>query len=231
MANKKTRNQRYVTDKGTAIFPYLVEPDTKYNADGEYKVKLRLSPDATLKGAKGRSVGSIQEFLDTKLEESVAKAKKENPKVRRLREADAPYEIDEDTGDILINFKLKALVKTRDGREFEQQPALFDAKGKPTTPDEVWGGSTIKVSFEVIPFYTKLIGAGISLRMKAVQIIELIKGGQADADSYGFGEEEGSYEEDAHEEGSEFTDEESDTEEAQDTDDEEEEDDDEEGDF
>ena len=207
MANKKTRNQRYVTDKGTAIFPYLVEPDTKYNADGEYKVKLRLSPDAVLKGAKGKSEGSIQEFLDEKLEASIEKAKKDNPKVRRIKEADAPYEIDEDTGDILVNFKLKALVKTRDGKEFEQQPALFDAKGKPTTPDEVWGGSILKVSFEVIPFYTKLIGAGISLRLKAAQIIELIQGGQADADAYGFEEEDGHYEdEDEHEEGSEFSD-------------------------
>lgn len=189
MAAQKKRNTRYVTDAGTAIYPYLIEPDTEYNADGEYKVKLRLAPDAIFKDSKGKSVGTAQEFLDSMLEKSVEKAKAENK--GRIKEADAPYEVDEDTGELLVNFKLKASGKTREGKEFTQKPALFDAKGKPFEPEEIWGGSTIKVSFEVIPFYTKLIGAGISLRLKAAQIIELIQGGSANADSYGFGEEEG----------------------------------------
>lgn len=189
MTAKKTRNTRYVTDTGIAIYPYLIEPDTEYNVDGEYKVKLRLAPDAEVFDNKRKSLGSIQEFLDSMLEKSVEKAKAENK--GRIKEADAPYTIDEDNGDLLINFKLKAAGTTRDGKEFTQAPALFDAKGKPFDGEEIWGGSKIKVSFEVVPFFTKLIGAGITLRLKAAQIIELRQGGGASAENYGFGEEEG----------------------------------------
>jgi hypothetical protein len=191
MATKKARNPRYVSDTGIAIFPYLIEPDTEYNADGEYKVKLRLSPDAELYDNKRKSLGSIQEFLDEMLEKSVEKAKQDNPKVKKIKEADAPYTFDDDNGDLLVNFKLKASGTTRDGKPFTQAPALFDAKGKPFDGEEIWGGSKIKVSFEVVPFYTKLIGAGITLRLKAAQIIELRQGGGASAENYGFGEEEG----------------------------------------
>lgn len=188
MAAKKARNPRYVTDTGVAIFPHLVEPDTQFNAEGEYKVKLRLAPDSELK-SKGKSVGGVQEFIDSMMEKALEKAKEENK--GRIKEADAPYQIDEETGDLLVNFKLKARGTTRDGKEFTQKPVLFDAKGKPTEPEAVWGGSRIKVSFEIVPFYTKLIGAGVTLRLKAVQIIELIQGGGASAENYGFGEEDG----------------------------------------
>lgn len=190
MTEKKARNPRYVTQVGVAIYPHLVEPDTKFNAEGEYKVKLRLSPDSVITDAKGKRVADVQSFIDEMMAKALEKAQQENK--GKIKEADAPYEIDEDTGDVLVNFKLKATGKTRDGKEFTQKPALFDAKGKPAEVKGVWGGSKIKVSFEVVPFYTKLIGAGVSLRLKAAQIIELIAGGNGgSADSYGFGEEEG----------------------------------------
>lgn len=189
MTTAKQRNPRYVTDTGIAIYPYLIEPDYEYNVDGEYKVKLRLPADSQLFDAKRKPMGSIQAFLDKKMEESLEQAKAENK--GKVKEADAPYSIDEETGDLLISFKLKAKGKTRDGKEFTQSPTLFDAKGKPFDGDAIWGGSRIKVSFEVSPFYTKLIGAGVTLRLKAAQIIELRSGGSASADDYGFGEEEG----------------------------------------
>lgn len=189
MAQKKARNPRYVTDIGVAVYPYLTEPDTEYNPEGEYKVKLRLSPDAQVYDSKRKSLGTIQEFLDEMQEKSIEKAKQENK--GKIKEADAPYSFDDDSGDLLVNFKLRASGTTRDGKEFTQAPALFDAKGNPFEGEEIWGGSKIKVSFEVVPFYTKLIGAGITLRLKAAQIIELRQGGGASAENYGFGEEEG----------------------------------------
>jgi hypothetical protein len=194
MSQKKQRNPRFTTEAGIAIYPYLIEPDTEYNSDGEYKVKLKLAPDAEVYDVKRKSLGSLQEFIDEMLEKSVEKAKQENK--GKIKEADAPYTFDEDTGELLVNFKLYATGTTRDGKPFTQKPALFDAKGKPFEGDEIWGGSKIKVSFEVVPFYTKLIGAGVTLRLKAAQIIELRQGGAASADTYGFGEEEGYEEED-----------------------------------
>lgn len=187
---QKKRNTRYVTEVGTAIYPHLIQPDTRFNAEGEYKLKLKLSPDAQLKDSKGESKGSMQEFLDSMMERALAKAKEENPNERRMKQADAPYDLD-DSGNLVVNMKLKARVSPKNGEPFEQRPALFDAKGKPFDGETVWGGSELKVSFEIVPFYTKMIGAGITLRLKACQIIELKKGGDVQAESYGFGEEEG----------------------------------------
>ena len=33
------------TPKGKAIYPWLTEPDRKFNPDGEYKINLRLNAD------------------------------------------------------------------------------------------------------------------------------------------------------------------------------------------
>lgn len=190
MAEKKNRNPRYVTDVGVAIYPYLTKPDTKFNADGEYKVKLRLNPDSMIRDVQGREIADVQTFLDDMMLKAVEKAKQENK--GRIKEGDPPYIIDDETGDLLVNFKLKAQVRTKEGSTFSQKPALFDAKGKPITPESIWGGSKIKVSFEVVPYYTRIVGAGVTLRLRAVQVLELVTGGSGgSAESFGFGEEEG----------------------------------------
>jgi hypothetical protein len=54
------------------------------------------------------------------------------------------------------------------------------------------GGSTIRVSYEIVPFVSP-IGAGASLRLKGVQVIDLVEWGSGNADYYGFGEEEGGF--------------------------------------
>lgn len=190
MTEKKNRNPRYVTDVGVAIYPHLTKPDTKFNADGEYKVKLRLNPDSMIRDVQGREVSDVQTFLDDMMLKAVEKARQENK--GRIKEGDPPYTIDDETGDLLVNFKLKAVVRTKEGSTFSQKPALFDAKGKPITPESIWGGSKIKVSFEVVPYYTKIAGAGVTLRLRAVQVLELVTGGSGgSAESFGFGEEEG----------------------------------------
>ena len=43
--------------------------------------------------------------------------------------------------------------------------------------EQVWSGSEMKVSADMIPYYTAMAGAGVSLRLKAVQITKLVEGG------------------------------------------------------
>lgn len=180
----KEKKPRFTTPKGTAQYPYLTKPDTKFNPEGEYKVKLEL--DAA-------DAGELISFLDEQVELAVEKAKKDPKNAgKKIKVGDAPYSVNEDTGKASINFKLKAKVTTKSGETFEQRPAIFDAKGKPITDVNIGGGSKVKVAYEVVPFYTALVGASISLRMKAVQVIDLVEfSGGASAEGYGFGEEEG----------------------------------------
>jgi hypothetical protein len=60
---------------------------------------------------------------------------------------------------------------------------------------QVWGGSTVKVAFEIVPYgvrqYSPTMGVGVSLKFSAVQIIDLKTGTGKDAKAFGFGEEEG----------------------------------------
>ena len=181
MAEKK-KVERFVSPKGVASYPYLTNPDTKFNPDGDYKVSLIVAGDAASKAIA---------FLLEQHESAVAKAKKENAG-KRVKESELPF-IENADGTVTFKFKLKAKVTPKKGDPFEQKPALFDAKGKPLTgAPNVGGGSVIKVSYEVVPYYTAIAGAGVSLRMKAVQIIELKEySSGGNAESYGFGEEEG----------------------------------------
>jgi hypothetical protein len=180
----KEKKPRFTTPKGTAQYPYLTKPDTKFNPEGEYKLKLEL--DAA-------DAGELISFLDEQVELSVAAAKKDPKNAgKKIKVGDAPYSVNEETGKASFNFKLKAKVTTKSGETFEQRPAIFDAKGKPITDVNIGGGSKVKVAYEVVPFYTALVGASISLRMKAVQVIDLVEfSGGASAEGYGFGEEEG----------------------------------------
>lgn len=81
----------------------------------------------------------------------------------------------------------------KQGNTRPNAPKLFDSKNKEFPKDEdIWGGSTLRIAFNAIPYYTAMAGAGISLRLKAVQVIELVSGGGGgNGASYGFGEEDG----------------------------------------
>ena len=180
---KKAKAPRFVTPTGVAQYPHLTKPDTKFNPDGEYKVSLEIDPKAA---------EEIVSFLDEQFEQSVATAKKENAG-KKIKEGDVPYSINEENGKVTVRFKLKAKVTPKKGEPWDQKVAIFDAKGQPITGDiKIGGGTKMKVSYEVVPYYTAIAGAGISLRVRAVQIIELVEyGSGAQAGSFGFGEEDG----------------------------------------
>ena len=67
---------------------------------------------------------------------------------------------------------------------------LFDRTGKPLTGEPKIGtGTEAYVSFEFRDFYTPLVGAGVSLRIKAAQLLKIVEYG-ADASTYGFSSED-----------------------------------------
>ncbi len=200
MAEKRKKLPTFITPKGTAIYPWLHKADTRFNSDGEYHVKLRLPADAEIK--VDDEMVDLQEYLEEAVVESFAKAKKEagSPaKAKKVKKADLPigsHEDDEgnETGDVLYNFKMRAVVKPKEGEPWTQKPRIFDAKGTALELKSLFGGSELKVAFQVIPFYTALVGAGISLRLKAVQVLHLVEGDGGTAKSYGFDEDEDGFE-------------------------------------
>lgn len=186
MAEKKERNKMFTTPKGIAAYPWLTKPDTKFKQAGEFSIRLKVPAD---------EAAGLVKLIEEAREANFAAVKADNPK-KIVKEADPPYrpELDDEgneTGNILFTFKQSAVIKTKDGEIIKVTIKIFDAKGQPIVGKIVGAGSTVKVAFQLNPFYTALIGAGIGLRLKAVQVIDLIEPQGGSASSYGFGEEDG----------------------------------------
>lgn len=184
------------TPLGTAVYPWLKagKPDTRFDADGVYKVNLNMED--------GEDLQELVDVLEEARDEYVAELQRLNPKKKKVKIQDLPIDEEED-GTKTLKFKMKARVKTKKG-DFTQSPAIFDSKGKPmlvTVVDEmgnktsevvdIRGGSKLRVAFEPIVYENPMLGVGVSLRLKAVQVQELVSFGEQTATSFGFGEIEG----------------------------------------
>ena len=182
----KNNYTRIVTDIGTSQYAYLNAPDTRFDEIGHYKTNLILS---------GQPAEDLKTKIDAELTKSVTLAK-EKAKGKNVKTAVTPYLDDTDddgntTGATIFKFKTKAQITTKDGKIIPNRVAIFDAKGTPMVDTNIWSGSEMKVSAELIPYYTALVGAGVSLRLRAVQITKLVEGGNSNAKGYGFDKEDG----------------------------------------
>lgn len=174
--------ETYVSPKATFKYPHLTKPDTKFNPDGEYKVTLVLDND------EGKDFVNL---IEAEHKKSVELAKSRN-QGKTIKSASMPYKIN-DEGNVEATFKLKAVGKSsKTNNTWSQKPAVFDASGKPAEIKEIiYGGSEGKVSYNIVPWYTPMLGASVTLRLKAVQILKLVTGGGGNGTSYGFAKEEG----------------------------------------
>ena len=161
--------------KGTALWAKVFEPDTKFDANGIYSVNVLIPETEAVE---------LCEYLDGVVQQRYAEEVKAKPKLKNGLSTKTPYEPEYDqngdpTGNIEFKLKLKAKVQARDGSTYEQKPIVVDAKRTPMSADtNVGNGSVIKAAYEPIPYMmasTKQVG--VSLRLKGVQILELVEYG------------------------------------------------------
>lgn len=167
------RPERITSPLGEAVWPKLNKPDTKFDKDGVYEVKLRLS-----EGEASPFIAKLKGILSTHVDSLGGKK----------RMAPLPWkEVEDDegnpTGEMDFKFKLKA-IGGRGDNQFTQRPALYDSEGKIMT-ENIGGGSKIQIGAEVVTYDVASIGAGISLRLKAVKVFEL-KSYEQGSDSWEF---------------------------------------------
>lgn len=173
------KNKTEISPKGIFKYPRLNRPDTKFNDAGLYQVKLVVTPE---------EAQPLVDTIDKAIDAQVEKVKASGEVKGRVKRADPPYVVDEKSGDVVFNFKMKATGTRQDGTTFTQKPGLKTASLKDIPVEKIiGGGSEGKVSFSMAPFYTSLVGAGVSLRLKAVQVFKLVEPSY----SYGFEAEEG----------------------------------------
>jgi hypothetical protein len=170
---------KLTTPKGKAKYPHVNEPNTRFNPMGEYSCTLVVSEeDANDFKAK------VDAIYDAEYERECVIHKK------KLKKASSFPILQDEDGDWIIKTKQVAKVETKSGDVFNFNVKLFDASGKPVNP-RVGSGSVVKCAVEARTWFVPSLGFGITLSLKAVQIIDLVEQGGSNASSFGFGEEEG----------------------------------------
>lgn len=173
--------------KGMAQWAKVFEPDTKFVPEGQYSVKVLVPVE---------QAAEVCEQLDSMAQAKLEEVVKEQPKLKAVLSTTPAYTTDyddagNDTGNVVFNTKLKAVITRRDGTKATQKPIVVDAKRTPMDGSTLIGnGSTVKVAIEAFPYMmpaTKTVG--VSLRMKGVQVIDLVPYGASAASI--FDEEDG----------------------------------------
>lgn len=191
MSKKKYVN--FTTPAGRAGFTHLHAPDTKYNKAGVYQTRLVLAPGPETT----KFIELVDEQNDEAYERAVADFKESKPRRKVPYTKHEPY-VELEDGSYEINFKMTASGERKDGTRWKQRPKLFDGKGKPLPAGvRVGGGSLLKVAGYFKPFAmltSKSQGtAGASLKLSAVQILELVEFGGGNAETFGFEVEEDAF--------------------------------------
>lgn len=168
-------SKTFTTPKGVAYYPYISAPDTKFDEQGHYKVNLCIPKE---------EAEPIIEQIKSELVAGIKALKEAKPNAK-IKQAPFPFEdeLDDDeepTGNVIIKFKSKAAYK----------PAVFDSKGTPMLNSNIYAGSVLKVNGSIAFYNSPAVGAGVTLRLRAVQVIEYVEGSSG-AGKFGFEEETG----------------------------------------
>ena len=166
------------TPKGYAVWPWLNEPDSRWDKP-EYKVSLKMTNED---GAE--LLEKLQEFYKSGYMEEAKKQGKQ-----RLKKAPMPWsEVEDDqgnlTGEIQFKFKNRASYEY-EGKVVENRVVLKDRHGQ-IVESRIGSGSLIRVGFEPYVWHVASMGVGMTLRVKAVQVLELVEYNGGGGDDFDF---------------------------------------------
>ena len=184
MATSNRNNEmQHVSPIGTAKYPYLTQPDTKFDERGTYKVDLIITTFEANDILKTATL-LAKEFKKEDLESNPAR-KKWGLHLPLLADVNQDGE---DTGAMVARFKQSATIRTRDGREIKKSILLFDYKANRLSNVNPYSGTKMSVAY-TMSAYANPTGKtyGVTFRLIAAQIVELVEGGQGtSAESLGF---------------------------------------------
>lgn len=176
--------QQVTTPAGILQYPALIEPDTRFDTSGVFKTNIVIPA--------GEGADDLEETLTNARTAWLASCAKESGgKKVKVNEA-LPCSRD-DENNLVVKAKLPFQVNTKSGKSWQQKPALFDAKGQKvdTTNLRIGSGTRARLALEISTYNQPATGAGISLRLRGVQLIEVVEPKGSSAGDFGFGSEEG----------------------------------------
>jgi hypothetical protein len=169
----------YTSPKGTAVYPRIDTPDTKFDEDGLFSCKLHVS-EGDFKAFEAQ----VNKEVEAAYRAECSKQGKD--KVRKA--PSKPFRITDD-GDYEIFAKQKAKVHTKTKGTLDFSVACYDSQGKKIETPKIGSGSELKMACEVNTWFVPSQGFGYTLRLRAVQVIDLVEYGGGSG-NFGFGAEE-----------------------------------------
>jgi hypothetical protein len=207
MANdkqKRTEAVKITTPRGPAVYPKLDPANPDYGSEqypiegGAFSVQVRLVESDPQVQALLAKIEKVMEVAEAEaLEKFAALPVATRKKLGEAKKQDFfthVYDEDEnETGEIILKFKMKHSGTTQKGKDWKRYPTLIDAKlQKLKKGTAIWGGSVVRVSGGALPYFVAGQGTfGVSLQLEGVQVIELVSAGGRSAKDMGFEEEEG----------------------------------------
>ncbi len=171
--------------QGKALWAHLDKPEV---INGENKHLFSISVIPSEKDLKAFEQ-QCQEVWDAYVAEEA--------KGKRLRGEPSFGMKEDDDGTVSIKAKCKDAWHKKDGTVTPRVVPIFDGMGQVATKKLrscIGNGSLIGVSYELYPFVFSANSFGVSVRLKGVQVLKLVRfGGGESAEDLGFGKHEGAY--------------------------------------
>lgn len=187
---RKSVTTKIATIKGElAGFNSIQKPSTKFDKAGTYQANILVSKEDGEKLAKEIKKISSEQYKTygkgTKVVES--ESCKPYVEIETNEDGEVVKETPDEQGRYLFKTKAKAFIE--DGKPSNKVP-VFDAQNKAVGEVRIGNGSTVKLAF-TLEGYSVASKTGVSVKLKAVQILDLVEYGVQSAEAYGFSEEEG----------------------------------------
>lgn len=176
-----------VTPTGNALWAKVTEPQSnKFNPTPMYSMSLIFTPEEA-EGFKSQ----MQDLLDSFYDETFAEIKP--GKQKTLAKADLFRDAEDKDGNLTGNLELRTKQFAKDFKGNEQRMPIVDSSGKDITDGCPLVGNGSRVRAKVFPkvyYMASTNTCGISFRLNAVQILELVEYGNSGG---GFEAVEGGY--------------------------------------
>ena len=202
MATQFIKRPSFTSPAGSFKFPSLSKPDFgnfKFpKPDGEFKTGLVVSRELAQP-----LIDQLTPYWEEAIKEGqeafnglpmATRKKMGSLKEQPFFQEEYDPETEEETGNVIFNVKTKYGIMDRKTNEKRfNKIGLFDSKGAPLAAGTaIYGGTVGKVAFQASPYFVSGQGmAGITLRLSAVQVIDLVGPGSRTATQFGFGKEDG----------------------------------------
>jgi hypothetical protein len=172
----------FQTPLGVLNYPWVNKPDTRYNPTGVFQTKISVPLEQAQDLIAQMERIRDDEFAKLDPQKSATFTKKDVYELEFSQpdadatEAEKEAFVPEPTGNVIFKAKLNAVVTPTEGDAFTQTVILIDGDEAPVTLP-IWSGSKAMIRGQVVPWSNAAQKqTGVTLRMKAVKVLELVTG-------------------------------------------------------